>query len=244
MENASAGRDVVHVWKAALDLAEPRVLELEKTLSQDERDRAARFHFEIDRARFIVGRGILRAILGRYLGVEPHRLRFQYALHGKPALAPGASAHDLRFNAAHSGGMVLYAVTSGREVGIDVERLRPDFATEAIAERFFSPGEVASLRALPVEARLKAFFDCWTRKEAYIKATGHGLSHPLQRFTVSLAPGAAALLGTDDDAREASRWSLQELSPGPGYAAALAVEGHGWRLQCWEWTRDERPPPP
>jgi 4'-phosphopantetheinyl transferase len=132
--------------------------------------------------------------------------------------------------------VALYAVTRAREVGIDVELIRSDLKIEQIAERFFSHHEIATLRALPTELRQSAFFRCWTRKEAYIKATGKGLSLPLDQFEVSLTPGEpAALLSTQPDPNEAQRWSLRELTPAPGYAAALAVEGHGWCLACWDW---------
>jgi len=131
-------------------------------------------------------------------------------------------------------------VAAGREVGVDVESVRGDVACAEIAASFFSRREVAALLALPDEARTLAFFTCWTRKEAYIKPRGAGLSLPLDAFDVSLAPGElAALLRTRDDEREAARWSLRELRPGPGYVAAVAAEGGGWRLRCWQWPLDE-----
>jgi 4'-phosphopantetheinyl transferase len=127
-------------------------------------------------------------------------------------------------------------------VGIDIERIRSDLEVGEIADRFFSRREVAMLQTLPTEEQRQAFFRCWTRKEAYIKARGEGLSLPLDEFDVSLAPGEpAAILGTRPDSSEASRWSLQELAPAPGYVAALAVEGHGWRLACWQWPDPGQP---
>jgi 4'-phosphopantetheinyl transferase len=226
----------VHVWQAELDLAPGRVEELHCVLTADERERAARFHFDRDRDRFIVAHGVLRDILGRYLEVEPGVLRFRYSPYGKPALAGRFDGERIRFNLAHSDRLALYAVTRGREVGIDVEYVREDLADEQIAEQFFSPQEVGVLRSVPKDRRKEAFFNCWTRKEAYVKARGEGLSLPLNQFDVSLAPGdSAALVSTRGDAREASRWSLQEISPGPGYVAALAVEGHSWQLRCWQW---------
>jgi 4'-phosphopantetheinyl transferase len=121
-------------------------------------------------------------------------------------------------------------------VGIDLEYIRSDLQVEQLAERFFSRREIATLRTLPPEVQRQAFFLCWTRKEAYLKARGEGLSLPLDQFDVSLIPGEpAALLSTQRDPYEVSRWSLQELTPAPGYAAALAVEGHGWGLACWQW---------
>ena len=232
----------VHVWKTALDVAPPAVARLSRSLSQDERGRAERFHFERDRVRFTVARGALRALLGRYLGVAPAALRFDYGAHGKPALAApvaGPSGWDLRFNVSHSAGVALYAVARGREVGVDVEGHRADFATAEIAERFFSPAERRALAALPPERRCEAFFACWARKEAYIKARGLGLSLALDGFDVSLVPGEpAALLATRDDPLERDRWSLRALDPGPGLAGAVVGERRDWTLACWEWEAD------
>ncbi len=231
------GRDEVHVWRVCLDPDASYVTSLRQTLSADERARAGRFYFEKDREHFIVARGLLRVILSRYLDIEPSQLRFCYSPFGKPSLVTTSDQKTLSFNVSHSCGLALYAVTRDRKIGIDLERIRTDFACEQIAERFFSPREKAMLRALQAEkAKHRAFFNCWTRKEAYIKARGEGLSLPLDQFDVSLAPGEpATLLNVRGDPLEASRWSLQELFPGPGYVAALAVEGHGWRLACWEW---------
>jgi 4'-phosphopantetheinyl transferase len=238
------GRGEVHVWRTALDLDPPRVAALAESLSPDERDRAARFHFERDRVRFTVARGVLRALLGRYLHLPAPALAFDYGAHGKPALAAAAVARaawespgaEVRFNVSHSAGVALCAVTRGRDVGVDVEGLRADFATDEIAERFFSPAERAALRALPAEARCAAFFACWTRKEAYIKARGLGLSLALDAFDVSLAPGApAALLATRDEAGARDRWLLRALDPGPDLAGAVVAEGHDWTLHCWTW---------
>lgn len=178
-------------------------------------------------------------MLGRYLNIPPEQLRFCYGPYGKPGLAEDSSGVPIRFNMSHSHELALYAVTREREVGIDIEYRREDFASEQIAQQFFSHGEVAALRALPAQAQVEAFFNCWTRKEAYIKATGQGLSLPLDQFDVSLAPGEqAALLSRQDQPQEASRWTLQELAPGDGYAAAVAVEGSGWQLNCWQWPNE------
>jgi 4'-phosphopantetheinyl transferase len=208
-----------------------------RTLSPDEVERAERFRFERHRRRFVVGRGVLRALLGRYLGVEPARISFGYGARGKPHLSGALSGTGVRFNLAHSHEMALYVVTRGRDVGIDLEHVRPMPDAEDIGARFFSPHEHEILCALPPGQRLGAFFDCWTRKEAYIKATGDGLARPLDEFDVSLAPGEPArLLRVAEDPAEVDRWSLQALSPDAGYAAALVVEGRGWRLACWCWA--------
>ncbi|HSF34169.1 MAG TPA: 4'-phosphopantetheinyl transferase superfamily protein [Candidatus Tectomicrobia bacterium] len=228
----------VHVWRVGLEPDTACVEQLHRSLSADESQRAARFYFEPDRRRFIVARGALRDILGRYLGIPPSELGFCYSSYGKPALARTPGEGRLRFNVSHSHELALVAVTHAREVGVDLEYLRPDIACEEIAEHFFSARERASLRALPAEVKHQAFFNCWTRKEAYIKAHGEGLSLPLDQFDVSLAPGEpVALLATRHDHRDAQRWSLQALMPGPGYAAAVVVEGQGWHLTCWQWRK-------
>ncbi|MGH7773245.1 MAG: 4'-phosphopantetheinyl transferase family protein [Candidatus Binatia bacterium] len=234
------GSDEVHIWRATLDLNASDVQDLWQTLSADERARAEQFHFQKDRERFIVGRGLLRIILGRYLDTKPENLRFCYNPQGKPALAREPGRDGICFNLSHSDGLALYAITRRREVGVDLERIQPDLAVDEIAEHFFSPREIAMLRALPTHMQKEAFFNCWTRKEAYIKARGEGLTLRLDQFAVSLAPGEpAALLDTKDDPQEASRWSLRELVPGPGYVAALAAEGYNWQLRCWDLERQK-----
>ncbi|HEX8180613.1 MAG TPA: 4'-phosphopantetheinyl transferase superfamily protein [Pyrinomonadaceae bacterium] len=228
--------DEVHVWRASLEQPAHVLAQLRATLAADEHERAARFHFERDRAHFIVGRGVLRAILGRYLPGRAEQLQFQYGAYGKPALTAEFARGSLSFNLAHSHALALFAVTRGRAVGVDVEYLRAELAGTQIAERFFSAREVAALCALPAEQQPRAFFDCWTRKEAYIKARGEGLSFPLAAFDVSLGPDEpAALLCVRGDAQESARWSLRALDAALGYAAALVVEGHDWQLKTWQW---------
>jgi 4'-phosphopantetheinyl transferase len=229
-------KDEVHLWRAYLDVAVQQLQSLKHCLSRDELTRAERFHFDKDRDRFIVARGVLRRILSVYCMTEPNQLCFHHNIHGKPALDPQCDGGSLRFNLSHSDGVALYAITRGREVGIDIERIRTDFDGEEIAERFFSAREVAMLRALPPDTQKQAFFACWTRKEAYVKARGDGLSLPLNQFDVSVAPEEpAALLDTKGDPQEVSCWSLKELAPGPGYVAALVVEGDAWLLRGWQW---------
>jgi 4'-phosphopantetheinyl transferase len=228
--------DEVHVWRASLNLERSKIQSLQQILTADERSRAERFYFQKDQEHFIVARGLLRAILGRYLDMKPSQLRFYYSHHGKLALARELGRHMLRFNLSHSHGLALYAITHCREIGVDLEYVRPNLAYEHIAERFFSSREIDALRAMPANTQKQAFFNCWTRKEAYIKAKGAGLLLPLDQFDVSLVPGEpAVLLSTNADPQDASHWSLQELVPRPGFVAALAVEGHDWRVKCYQW---------
>ncbi len=222
----------VHIWRASLAVGATRLAALWATLPPDERARAERLHFERDRASFVAARGLLRAILGRYLGTPADELRFAYGPHGKPSLAwPGAPG--LHFNLAHSQGLGLYAVACHREVGIDVEQQRPDLDLAALARQVLSPGELAAWQALPAAARAGAFWRAWTRKEAYVKARGQGLTMPLGDLE---ALGEPALRIPADPA-EAGRWSMCDVAPAPGYAAALAVEGQGWQLLLWQWPQ-------
>ena len=210
----------VHVWRIGLDQADDSLERFRRTLEPHELERAGRFHFEKHRRHFIVARGFLRTVVGRYLKTQPETLRFEYGAYGKPTLA---SEHGLRFNLSHSNEVALLAVTLDAELGVDVEHIRADFATEDIARRFFSRAEVEMFNALPKEEQVAAFFRCWTRKEAYIKAIGKGLSQALDEFDVTLAPGIAPVLlrAKEDDA---SRWLLRDISVGEGYAGALVVE--------------------
>ncbi|HEY3025905.1 MAG TPA: 4'-phosphopantetheinyl transferase superfamily protein [Pyrinomonadaceae bacterium] len=228
-----ASEDEVHVWRVPLN--DSRITELRSMLGPDECARADRFHFDRDRNHFIVARTSLRTILGAYIKKNPAELSFSYSRYGKPSLFGEPAANGLSFNLSHANELALIAVTRNRAIGVDIEFIRPEFASEEIAERFFSRLEVSELRALPADRQSEAFFNCWTRKEAYIKARGEGMSLPLNQFNVSLAPGSdAALLGNLRDAAEVLRWSLRELHPGTGYRAAVAVEGHGWKLKCWQ----------
>ncbi len=213
--------DQIHVWHAWQDREEAALVQLRNTLSPEEIARADRFHFVNDRNRFVVARGLLRELLGGYLQRAPSSVEFSYGQHGKPSLAGRDAASGLSFNLSHSAGLVAYAFARERNLGIDVEHLRPDSASDDIAARYFSAHEVNDLRTLPPEARVQGFFDCWTRKEAYLKATGMGLQIPLDSFAVSLLPGQLAqfLSGVDP------RWHLAAYNPVEGYAAAVVYDG-------------------
>ena len=231
------GPGEIHVWPVPLDPPPEEVRSLERLLAPDEIQRAYRFRFDRHRRRFIVGRGMLRSLLGAYLQRDPAALTFTYGPKGKPALDEEAGAGALKFNLSHSSELGLYGLVLDEELGIDVERLRPMPDAEQIAERFFSQSERETLRTVPEEKKANAFFHCWTRKEAYIKATGDGLSMPLDRFDVTLLPGEPArMLSADGDAEKASRWSMVHLDPAPGYIGALAIPGKDWRVVNRSWT--------
>jgi 4'-phosphopantetheinyl transferase len=225
-----------HVWRASLDQDARMIANLTALLSPDECQRASRYHRIIDRVRFIVGRGVLRKIISAYLALAPTDLQFTYNEYGKPAVSNDQNNCALNFNLSHSANLALYAVTRGRRIGVDIEYIREDFATLTIAERFFSSEEVKALKSLPADLRTRGFFNCWSRKESFIKAKGMGVSYPLDRFTVSLAPDdPPALLKVDDDEQEAKRWTMYELKSGTGYAAALITTEPPVTLKQWHW---------
>ena len=207
----------VHVYLA--DLTAEGAEEGVGLLDEGERARAGRLVFEADRRRFVVAHAILREVLARHLPVAPAELRFVYGPQGKPALAQW---EGLEFNMSHSGELALYAVSRGLAVGVDVERVRPEVARELTAARTFTPAEVEALLALPESEQPRAFFTIWTRKEACLKATGKGLSVPLDAFAVWPDPEPP--------------WRVVDLDVGPAYAAAVAAEVEGWTVRRWAWT--------
>jgi 4'-phosphopantetheinyl transferase len=226
--------DEVHVWAASLDRPADEVAALSRGLSEEERDRAERFRHAASRHEFIVARAVLRALLGECLGLEPSEVRFSQTARGKPRL--DGPDPPLSFNVSHSHGLALFALTSRCEVGVDLERVRPFSDEMGLAERFFTPREAAALRALNARGRLETFFRLWTRKEAYLKAHGLGLSYGLERVEVSHAPeDPAHIVHIDGDREAAARWSLRTLAPAPGYVGALALQAHDYRLFCWRW---------
>ena len=214
----------IHLWRVCLDQGATVFSQCEKALSRDERERARRFHFSQDQRRHIVGRGLLRIILGRYLGMDPAEIVFFNGGQGKPRLAPATNGDLLHFNVSHSEGLALYAVTRHREVGIDVERVRPLQEAEQIAGHFFSGRENAEWRSLPDSRRQEAFFNLWTRKEACLKASGEGIGERLSHVDVWENSGAVREIpAIVENSSATSRWLLWNLRPAPGYVAALAI---------------------
>ena len=230
--------DEVHVWHVDLGRAAAEVGRLEPLLSSTEAARAARFKFLVDRDRFIAGRATLRRILSHYLAVAPADLALEYGAHGKPFLAEADNPHDLRFNLAHSHELMLCALGRGRELGIDVEYLRDDVDFADIAQSFFAPREIAALRQTPAHLKKQAFFTCWTRKEAYVKACGQGLSLPLDKFTVPVLDSDPMRLRSEEAPVKLTKWRLESLPTEPDYAAALVVEGHDFTLTFKDWYDD------
>lgn len=218
-----------------MDVAPALLTRLGACLSEQEQVRAARFRDDLDRARFVAARGWLRTLLGRYLNSGASEISFAVGQDGKPEIAGGP--RWLRFNLAHSERVAVYAVARDREVGVDIERLRPDFPIDEIARHFFSSRERADLAAVPDGDRLRAAFNCWTRKEAYLKAVGTGLLRPLDEFDVTVRPGEPLRL-RDNGAGGAGRrrWSLHAFEAGRDYAAAVVVEGGGCTVPHSAWA--------
>lgn len=231
----------VHIWRAVLELPSSRVEELEETLSIDERSRAGRFRIERDRSQFVAARGILRLILGCYLGDEPGAFRFCYEKNGKPRLENACGKTGIQFNLSHSEGLALYVFTQDHEVGVDLERIQDLPEMEKIVEQFFSVRERIAFAALPMSEKKETFFSWWTRKEAFTKATGDGLSYPLERLDVSvIGKETADLLGRFGDTNKEARWSVANVKPADQFTGAFVVEGERWHVQYWQWPGHDR----
>jgi 4'-phosphopantetheinyl transferase len=221
----------VHLWRVPLDGLTEELESLSMSLSSAERARALGFLHERDRTRFLVSRGALRHVLAGYIAVAPSDIVFEYGRRGKPVLS-GRWASRLQFNVSHSNGIALYAV-AGTRVGVDAEYLRPVPDALRIANRYFAPSEAATLRAMPPDLRRTAFFRCWTRKEAFVKALGEGLAIPLGAFEVSVADQEPAMLRSIAGSTvAAARWAICDLAPAPGYAGAVAFERRDGELTC------------
>jgi len=220
----------LHVWRAILELSPAVPQRVESTLNVQERERAEKFLVPQARERFLAARGILRELLGAYLGLDADNVALSHGPQGKPSLSPAHNS-KISFNVSHSHGMGLFAFASGCEVGVDIEQVRRDFRGMEIAARFFSEEEIAGLAKLPPKLADEAFFGCWTRKEAYVKAHGAGLSIPLRSFTVGFAESDQVLL---DEA--GGRWSCYAVEPAPGFAGAVVAAGENWSLRFWEWS--------
>jgi 4'-phosphopantetheinyl transferase len=227
----------VDVWRVSLDDDADRIDARGRVLSADEADRARRFRSPVDRDIYVLTHGLLRILVGEYAHTDPAALVFGEGARGKPTLPAGRNSTGLWFNVSHSDRLACVAITAAGEIGVDVERAAPDMAATRLPERFFAPGEVAAIRRLPDADQDAAFVRCWTRKEAYVKALGTGLGEHLDRFEVSIAPGApAGLVWTADRPDEPARWTFHDLPVDAGYAGAVAVRSSGIDLACWQWA--------
>jgi 4'-phosphopantetheinyl transferase len=217
-------KNEVHIWTIPLDRDDQAVGRYYQALSTEERKRAARFHFERHRRRYTVSHGAVREILAGYLVTAPAEIQFDQTDHGKPALSGPFKTSGLYFNLTHSHELAVVGLVRDHEIGVDVEYVQKMGDIDGIASRFFSSAERAAYLDLAEDQRALGFFNCWTRKEAFIKAIGEGLSHPLDQFDVNLAPGVpASLLRIGDDDEEAPRWTLEPFKPEPDYIGAVAL---------------------
>jgi 4'-phosphopantetheinyl transferase len=212
-----------HVIRANLSLSAGAIAQLSSILSLDEHERAACFHFAKHRRRFIACRGLLRSILGAYLRVAPADLRFIYGPNGKPGLEPNQHPEDVQFNLSHSEELALYAVARNVPIGVDVERLSSRVNLDKLSRNLFSRAQLEVYTKLPQGEKINAFFRCWTRKEAFIKAIGEGLGYPLDSFDVPMGEHSKSL--TIDGGTHAGEWSIHHLSPAPGFVGAVAFKG-------------------
>lgn len=225
---------MVHIWHASLRATDSQLCRSRRVLTSDEMRRASRFRFDRDRKRFVMARALLRHILSAYTGWEPCRHSLEYNPYGKPFLRDG---NPLRFSVSHSGGEALYAIAHDRDIGIDIEHIRSMEDTDAIVDRFFSEAEKATFHSLPENAKNRAFYSCWTRKEAYVKALGMGLSYPLDAFTVSFLPDEPPeLKPAQSNMNTESDWTIEDICVNADHVAAVAVEGHGARFQHTQWS--------
>jgi 4'-phosphopantetheinyl transferase len=229
--------DDIHVWSIELNSSTDQVNRFKGLLSQIEIRRAERLRSSLDQKRFIIRHSALRFLLGRYLRTDPESLRFECGEYGKPALTKAAGRQTIHFNMSSSQGIALLAIARRFHLGVDIEYIHDIAEINQIAEQFFSKSENKDFQKLPEQTKREAFFNCWTRKEAFIKATGDGMYRPLQEFRVSLVPGEPArLMHVRNDPQAVSRWTIQDLKPVPGFTAALAADGRIRRLYCWNWA--------
>jgi 4'-phosphopantetheinyl transferase len=231
-----------HVWAFSLELSSAEMGDLAALLAPEERRRAESFRFDRDRNWYIAGRGTVRTILGVYLRALPATIALNYGSHGKPLLDGRFARSGLQFNLAHCENLALLAVTRGRIVGVDLERIRVMKDAQEMSACFCSPREKAEFLSLPPDERDAAFFRLWTRKEAWLKATGQGIGQSLDKVEVSFREDEPAnfLHLPEEAGTPALGWTLQELTPAPGFVAALAMPGKPAEILSWQWNKKEQ----
>jgi 4'-phosphopantetheinyl transferase len=229
----------IHIWRNPLDRDGFTIKKYGKILSQEEFARAVRFHFERDKRRFVMSRVGLRMVLGWYLGLSPDQIRFHYGEYGKPSLGNEHKGGLIQFNMAHSSELAICAFVRNISVGVDIEKIRTLPDADQIAERFFSAAEYSDYQTVFDAQKSLAFFNCWTRKEAFIKAIGEGLSYPLHKFEVTLIPDdSAELREIYDDPQEAANWEIRSFIPAQGYLGAVAIREQGLKVRFFESEAD------
>ncbi len=236
MNKINLNENEVHIYYVMINSAKQFIPFLKKYLSNEEKLKVMKYIFEKDRAIQMISRSVLKNILSRYLSDKTEDVIFSYNQFGKPFISENKNPDSIRFNLSHSGNMILYAVSRKRNVGIDVQEINKTVSVTDIIEHYFSDHEIAQFKSLPEELMLKAFYSCWTRKEAYIKARGKGLSFPLNSFSVPVFPGLCSKLLHDD---EGTGWSLTDIISSPEYTAAIAAEGNNLTYHFFKWAFDD-----
>lgn len=226
-------KNEVHLWHCRFDANTRNIETFKRILSDDEKEKAAKFKFDIHREQSIISRGVLRTLLGKYIKKHPRDLRFGYTEFGKPLLKENSS---LGFNVSHSGNRAVFGFVHHAEIGVDIEKLKDDFEVMEIAQNFFSSDEILALENLPQEHRVSGFYRCWTRKESFIKAKGDGLSFPLTSFSVSLDADNAEFLRTDWDTSERDEWRMFLFEPDAGYLGALSIRANNCDIRHMDWS--------
>ena len=234
--NGIISSNKVHIWRYYPEETNSQMETLQDTLSADELARSEKFHFEKDRKKFILTRGILRKLLGCYLNKNPQQIRFDYTSFGKPFLAIDSENSNISFNLTHSGEIVLYAISCNQELGIDVEQVRDHTDVMAIAKRFFSQREIGQMEKANEKNRTQLFFRYWTRKEAFVKALGKGVSFPMERLDVSLINKFLPIIKLPAENNETAYLNVKDLFPGDGYVAAIATEVNDPEISCWHYS--------
>ena len=230
----------VHVFRAGLDVPDDRLQRLRRFLAPAELARAGHFHRRRDGHRYVVGRATLRMVLARYLACAPAQVVVETEESGRPFVPAACRRGSLFFNITHAGDLALVALTGTGPIGVDVEEIHEIAEVESLADRFFSSAESRALREIPSDLRIAAFFRCWTRKEAVLKATGEGLAGDLSRFAVNLDRGNARVVRWEGRPGRASGWNLRHLAPAPGFVGALALRGPIGNVLTWSWPPDGR----
>jgi 4'-phosphopantetheinyl transferase len=226
----------VIIWLLDLNKTVFDLAWLVSLLSDSELKKSQKLVFDKDKKRYIVSHGILRILLGKYIGLPPGFVEYRFNRYGKPELNVDINPEKIKFNLSHSHEKILFAFSRGRELGVDIEYLDPKFPTSDISKRFFSPQEVQELINLPKEQQIQGFFKCWTQKEAYIKAKGMGLSIPLDSFDVSVSPvDPAGLISNKNEPLEIFKWKIQEIQIEGNYASAICAEGNDWETIVMTW---------
>lgn len=236
-EESPLTRNVVHIWRVDLDESLENVHTFFNTLSIDEQNRAGRFHFDKDKNRFVITRGILRSLLGHYLELSPAKVCLSYNSYGKPILDVPTANEPLCFNVSYSRGVAIFALTVNANIGVDVEFMEEKFPTSEVAERFFSRGESATVQGLPERQKTETFFRLWTQKEAYVKAVGKGLTHPLPEFGNSETASGLTLDLHAFHSFDHNGYFFGTFFPYQGYVSTIAINPTPQSIQFWDGAK-------